>query len=82
MNTTSDALIHLDGVTKVFLTDEVETHALATINIENHRFVWRKLCSNMVCPLCDSAQGRTHLADVARPTSVFFCAMMLATGGG
>ena len=34
MSATSDALIHLDGVTKVFLTDEVETHALATINIE------------------------------------------------
>jgi putative ABC transport system ATP-binding protein len=28
------ALIHLDGVTKVFVTDEVETHALAGIHIE------------------------------------------------
>jgi putative ABC transport system ATP-binding protein len=28
------ALIHLDGVTKVFDTDEVETHALAGIHIE------------------------------------------------
>ncbi|MEP7009479.1 MAG: ABC transporter ATP-binding protein [Acidobacteriota bacterium] len=34
MSASSDALIHLDGVTKVFLTDEVETHALATINIQ------------------------------------------------
>lgn len=28
------SLIHLDGVTKVFVTDEVETHALAGIHIE------------------------------------------------
>jgi len=30
----SEALIHLDGVTKVFTTDEVETHALAGIHLE------------------------------------------------
>ena len=30
----TDSLIHLDGVTKVFLTDEVETHALAGIHLE------------------------------------------------
>jgi len=30
----STALIHLDGVTKVFVTDEVETHALAGIHME------------------------------------------------
>ena len=28
------ALIHLDGVTKVFLTDEVETHALAGLHMD------------------------------------------------
>jgi len=28
-----DSLIHLDGVTKVFVTDEVETHALAGIHL-------------------------------------------------
>jgi putative ABC transport system ATP-binding protein len=28
------ALIHLDGVTKVFLTDEVETHALSGIHLQ------------------------------------------------
>jgi len=27
-------LIHLDGVTKVFLTDEVETHALSGIHLD------------------------------------------------
>jgi putative ABC transport system ATP-binding protein len=30
----SDALIHLEDVKKVFLTDEVETHALAGIHLE------------------------------------------------
>ena len=37
MSTTTQAekpLIHLDGVTKVFLTDEVETHALSGIHLE------------------------------------------------
>jgi putative ABC transport system ATP-binding protein len=31
---TGETLIHLDGVTKVFYTDEVETHALAGIHME------------------------------------------------
>jgi len=34
MNTSAQMLIHLDGVTKVFFTDEVETHALAGIHLE------------------------------------------------
>ncbi len=34
MNEGLQAMIHLDGVTKVFLTDEVETHALAGIHLE------------------------------------------------
>ena len=34
MNTPAQTLIHLDGVTKVFFTDEVETHALAGIHLE------------------------------------------------
>jgi putative ABC transport system ATP-binding protein len=29
-----EALIHLDGVTKVFVTDEVETHALSGIHLD------------------------------------------------
>lgn len=33
MNSTQ-ALIHLDGVTKVFYTDEIETHALAGVHLE------------------------------------------------
>ena len=34
MENGSTALIHLEGVTKVFVTDEVETHALAGIHID------------------------------------------------
>lgn len=33
----SDPLIHLEGVTKVFVTDEVETHALSGIHIDIQR---------------------------------------------
>src|SRR5215207_11239617 len=33
----SDALISLDGVTKVFVTDDVETHALSGIHMEIKR---------------------------------------------
>lgn len=34
MNTTNDCLIHLEGIEKVFMTDEVETHALSDIHLE------------------------------------------------
>src|SRR5437764_13823166 len=37
MNTSEQTLIHLDGVTKVFFTDEVETHALSGIHLEIKR---------------------------------------------
>src|SRR5438132_11022918 len=33
----NDSVIHLEGVKKVFLTDEVETHALAGVHIEMKR---------------------------------------------
>ena len=34
MTTTEQGLIRLDGVTKVFYTDEVETHALSGVHLE------------------------------------------------
>lgn len=37
MNETTSPLIRLDGITKVFLTDEVETHALAGIHLQIRR---------------------------------------------
>jgi putative ABC transport system ATP-binding protein len=41
MNTNDDSLIRLEAITKVFFTDEVETHALAGIHLEikNGEFV-------------------------------------------
>src|SRR5207244_12630053 len=37
MSRTSEPLIQLEGVTKVFYTDEVETHALSGIHLEINR---------------------------------------------
>lgn len=34
MTTTDQTLIHLDGVKKIFFTDEVETHALAGVHLD------------------------------------------------
>ena len=34
MNSSAKPLIHLDGIKKVFLTDEVETHALSGIHLQ------------------------------------------------
>ena len=34
MASNNEALIHLENVTKVFLTDEVETHALSGVNLD------------------------------------------------
>ena len=34
MNASAQPLIRLDGIKKVFYTDEVETHALAGIHLE------------------------------------------------
>ena len=37
MSASAEALIHLDGVSKVFYTDEVETHALSNIHLQIQR---------------------------------------------
>ncbi len=34
MNETTQPLIHFQQVTKVFLTDEIETHALESVDLE------------------------------------------------
>ena len=34
MNTANNCLIHLEGINKIFLTDEVETHALSDIHLD------------------------------------------------
>jgi putative ABC transport system ATP-binding protein len=37
MNAAGDMLIHLEGVTKIFYTDEIETHALSGIHLDIHK---------------------------------------------
>ena len=34
MSSANDTLIQMDGVEKIFFTDELETHALSQINLE------------------------------------------------
>ena len=34
MESTGQSLIHLEGLSKVFYTEEVETHALSNINLD------------------------------------------------
>ena len=47
-------LLHLEGVTKVFLTDEVETHALANVHMTVHQGEW-------VAIVGPSGSGKTTL---------------------
>ena len=64
MNTAAQPLIHLDGVTKVFFTDEVETHALAGIHLEIQRGEYiaiagrRAAASPRCCRFSDSSTRR------------------------
>ena len=37
MNTPTEALIHLQGVNKIFFTEELETHALSSIHLDIHK---------------------------------------------
>ena len=57
MTTNHDTLIHLDGIKKVFLTDEVETHALAEINLEVRR-------GEFVCIAGPSGCGKSTLLSI------------------
>ena len=34
MNTASESLIHLQGVNKIFFTEDLETHALESIHLD------------------------------------------------
>ena len=48
MTNGSVPLIHLDAVTKVFVTDEVETHALAGIHIDIKKgVIWIRAARNI-----------------------------------
>src|SRR5437870_2114875 len=68
--TTNDSLINLDGITKVFFTDEVETHALSGILVrwsrEVARWVSRWHCCCLAIQLLVS---REHRHAIVSPTS-------------
>jgi putative ABC transport system ATP-binding protein len=57
MTTNHETLIHLDAIKKVFLTDEVETHALAEISLEVRR-------GEFVCIAGPSGCGKSTLLSI------------------
>lgn len=70
MSDAMEALIKLDGVTKVFVTDEVETHALAGIHLEIKKGEYVSIAGPSGCGkstllailgLLDSPSGGTYV---------------------
>ncbi|HVV70085.1 MAG TPA: ATP-binding cassette domain-containing protein, partial [Verrucomicrobiae bacterium] len=57
MNNNHEALIQLDSIKKVFLTDEVETHALEEISLEIRR-------GEFVCIAGPSGCGKSTLLSI------------------
>ncbi|HTS78562.1 MAG TPA: ABC transporter ATP-binding protein [Bryobacteraceae bacterium] len=66
----AESLIHLDGVTKVFTTDEVETHALAGIHLDIQKGEYLSIAGPSGCGkstllailgLLDSPSGGTYI---------------------
>jgi putative ABC transport system ATP-binding protein len=66
----AESLIHLDGVTKVFVTDEVETHALAGIHLDIQKGEYLSIAGPSGCGkstllailgLLDSPSGGTYI---------------------
>ena len=66
----AESLIHLEGVTKVFVTDEVETHALAGIHLDNQKGEYLSIAGPSGCGkstllailgLLDSPSGGTYI---------------------
>src|SRR5678816_1845441 len=55
-------LLHLEGVTKVFLTDEVETHALSNVHMTVHQGEWMAIVG-------PSGSGKTTLLAILGPVS-------------
>ena len=70
MNAANDTLIHLEGLTKVFYTDEVETHALSGIHLDIQKGEYVAISGPSGCGkstllsilgLLDSPTGGTYL---------------------
>lgn len=77
MTTTQEALIRLDGVTKVFYTDEIETHALSGVHLQIERGEYVAIAGPSGCGkstllsilgLLDSPTDGTYLLN-GRPVS-------------
>ena len=72
MATTGEALIRLQGIKKVFLTDELETHALADVNLEIRQGEYVAISGPSGCGkttllsilgLLDTASGGAYMLD-------------------
>ena len=65
-----NALISLDGVTKVFVTDEVETHALAGIHLHLKKGEYLSIAGSFGLRQVDSARHPriARFAHRRRPT--------------
>src|SRR3954463_14476745 len=77
MSNTGQSLIQLEGVTKVFYTDEVETHALAGIHLEIQRGEYISIAGPSGCGkstmlsilgLLDTPTGGTYMLN-SRPVA-------------
>ena len=68
MTTENPSLIKLDGVTKVFLTDEVETHALSGIHMDIRKGEYVSIAgpSGSASPPCSQSSA----CSTRRPTAL------------
>ena len=66
-----NALISLDGVTKVFVTDEVETHALAGIHLHIKKGEYLSIAGPSGCGKSDAARD-PGIAQIRPQTGTIF----------
>ncbi len=70
MNASAQPLIRLDGIKKVFYTDEVETHALAGIHLEIQQGEYVAIAGPSGCGSgCRRGPGRSRTGSAPPPRS-------------